>query len=122
MLVRPIVFKRTSESISIKTRLIKWRNSILDFETLFSDFQELLNGSGLTSIIIISSQESLSSELYQQVNRKHVGVRHAEKGERSSFVRNKAAIDALHKMHAQVRVFLHQQTCFYRTIFSRLRE
>jgi len=23
-------------------------NSILDFETLFSDFQELLNGSGLT--------------------------------------------------------------------------
>ena len=46
----------------------------------------------------------------------------SEKGERSSFVRNKAAIDALHKMHAQVRVFLHRQTCFYRTIFSRLRE
>jgi len=25
-------------------------NSILDFETLFSDFQELLNGSGLTPV------------------------------------------------------------------------
>jgi len=46
----------------------------------------------------------------------------SEKAERSSFVRNKAAIDALHKMHAQVHVFFHLQTRFYRTIFSRLRE
>jgi len=45
LLVRPIVFYNTSNSI--KTRLIKWKqgpdgNSILDFETLFSDFLELL--------------------------------------------------------------------------------
>jgi len=28
-------------------------NSIFDFETLFSDFQELLNGSGLTHILLL---------------------------------------------------------------------
>jgi len=33
-------------------------NSILDFETLFSDFQELLNGSGLTSALLRAAKRT----------------------------------------------------------------
>ena len=48
-------------------------NSILDFETLFSDFQELLNGSGLTLAItnkkeiseLRQAQEERNSDLYR---------------------------------------------------------
>ena len=49
LLVRPIVFYSTSNSIKI--RLIKWkqgREFSIGFRNLFSDFQELLNGSGLS--------------------------------------------------------------------------
>jgi len=64
LLVRPIVFYSTSNSI--KTRLIKWKQGpgiqswisklycccccLFINSTLFSDFQELLNGSGLTPV------------------------------------------------------------------------
>jgi len=50
LLVRPIVFYNTSNSI--KTRLLKWKQGpgiqSWNLENLFSDFQELLNGIGLS--------------------------------------------------------------------------
>jgi len=51
-------------------------NSILDFETLFSNFQELLNGSGLTPV---------AGSIFRALSQTHISKREFKNGHISRF-------------------------------------